>query len=877
MKLLKTLFFLLITPLVTAILFLSVNQVNGAASNHYLTHFSFDKKDTIKKDTLKVSRSKDTVTSVTDTIHKVTLKKKEGSLSSKVNYTAQDSILADLDGKYLYLYKDASVTYENLTLKADFIRIDQKTMTVYAKGLKDSTGVYAGRPFFTGTGNDVIADSLAYNFKSKKAKVWAGVSSEGEGFIRGGQMKLNEEKEGFLKNGIYTTCNDPSHVHYGIEISKAKVAQNRIITGPAHLFIEDIPIPIILPFGFFPKTSKRSNGILFPSVGEDAEKGFFMRGLGYYVGLGDYMDLAFQSSLFTNGSYDLDLSSRYNVRYDYSGNFALHYSNQKFGEPGTVSYSNTRDFHVNWSHTQSSTATGSTFSASVNAGTSKYYQNTGNYIPLNQRFNNTLQSSVSYSKAWLGTPFNLSTAFTHSQEINTGVINLGFPSLAFTVSRINPFDSKRRVGPQKWYNKIGLSYNLQFDNQLSTFDSLLFKKNTLDTVRSGIKHTIPISTSFTIAKNFFLTPSINYNEYWYFKTLTKAWNPQANRVDNINNYGFSTARDYGFSTGLSTKLFGIKEFKKTSGIRAIRHVLTPTLAYFYRPDFGSDKYGYYKTVQSDSLGRTTTYSIFENSLYGGPARGTNNSLSFSLDNILEMKVRSKKDTINGEQKISILEGLSFSTNYNFAADSFKLAPINFSGRTTLFKKVYINFGGILDPYYYTSTGRRVNEYSINRNGKLVSLTSGFFSLSSSFNSKSKRTAPISPQQYRDLTLIEPNPNNFIDFDIPWNFSVNYFLNYTKTYSISSAKSLSQAINFNGQFSLTPKWVIGFTSGVDITNAKLSPTSLSINRDLHCWDLAMSWTPFGFYKSYSIDLRVKSSILQDLKLSKRSPYYAGDNF
>lgn len=826
---------------------------------------SVSKNDSIANDTLKVNLNK----------------KSSGAIKSKVQYSAKDSILADIAGKFLYLYKDAEVIYEGVTLKADFIRIDQNTMTVYAKGVNDTSGFYAGRPFLSGQGSDVIADSLAYNFKTKKAKVWSGVSKEGEGFIRGGQMKLNEDKEGFLKGGIYTTCNDPTHVHFGIKISKAKVMENRVVTGPAYMFIEDIPTPLVLPFGFFPKTSKRANGIVFPSVGEDAQKGFFLRDLGYYIGLTDNMDMTVRGSIYTNGSYDLGVSSRYLVRYKYSGNFTFNYSNQRFGEEGTEGFSNTKDFRILWSHSQSRQGTGENFSASVNAGTSSYYQNTGNYMPLPNRFNNTLSSSISYSKTWQGTPFNLSTALTTNQELNTGSLYIGLPALNFGVSRITPFDSKNRIGPQRWYHKLNFTYNLRFDNQLQTYDSLLFKPGIGDQIKTVIQHQLPISTNFNVLKYINISPGIGLTENWYLKSITKSYNAQTDSVEIQNHNGFKSYREYGFNVAATTTLYGMAQFKK-GGIKAIRHTMRPSVGYSYRPNFSDPSYGYIKTY-TDSSGNQVPYSIFEGQVNPGPGTTGNvqSALNFSLSNNLEMKVRSKKDSVNGEKKISLINDLSLSASYNFAATEFKLSTINMSGFTNLFQKVNLNFGATFDPYAYVIKDtlgvqqvNRINKFSISEGGPLVHVTNAYLSLSANFNSESKRKTPITNQQRRDLYMIDPNPNDFIDFNIPWNLGLDYSLNYSNN---GLNKNISQTVNIRGDFSLTPKWKINGITGYDITNGVLSPTSLGIIRDLHCWDLSVYWVPFGGYKSYSIDLRVKSSILQDLKVSKRRPYYYDDSY
>ncbi|POY35971.1 hypothetical protein C3K47_12255 [Solitalea longa] len=828
-------------------------------------------------DTIRKSGSKKDSIRMDTATQRVKINPKAGTaLKSKVEYNAKDSILADISGKYLYLYKDAEVKFEGMTLKADFIRVDQQTMIVYAKGAIDSSGTYSGRPFMTGEGSDLIADSLAYNFKSKKAKVWSGVSKEGEGFIRGGQMKLNENKEGFLKGGTYTTCNDPDHVHFGIKITKAKVMENRVVTGPAYMYIEDIPTPLVVPFGFFPKTSKRANGIIFPSVGEDQQKGFFLRDMGYYLGLSDNIDAALKASIFTNGSYDLGLSSRYVVRYKYSGNLNFNYSNSRYGEEGTSTFQNTKDFQVMWSHGQSRQGTGSSFSASVNLTSSKFYQNTGNFVPLPNRFNNTSNSSISYSKTWQGKmPINLSSSLSASQQFNTGAINLTLPTLTLNGIQFTPFDSPRRIGPPTWYSKVRLTYGMALSNTVNTYDSLLFSSSAPPEhqFKTLVNHTASLQTSFNVLKYINISPNMPYTENWYFRTITKEYNAGNDQVETTYHNGFKAERSYALSVGASTTLYGMAQFKK-GGIKAIRHTLRPNVSYSYKPDFSDPKYGYVKTY-TDKNNNEVPYSVFES---GSSSYGRSSVIGFGLSNNLEMKVRSAKDTVNGEKKISILNELSLNSSYNFAAKEFNLAPFSLAGFTNLFKTINLNFGASLDPYAVNDEGQRINKFSINEGGPLVNLTNANISLSANFNSKAKNRPQYTTQQQRDLYLVDPNPNNFIDFNIPWNVGINYAFNYSRSYSNGNRfNNFFQTINVNGDFNLTQKWKISGMTGYDVSSQTISPTTLSIARDLHCWDLQVYWVPFGQYKQYSIDLRVKSSILQDLKLSKRRPYYYDDAY
>lgn len=865
-------------------------------------HISTKASTLFQKDSLKmiadtsVKLSPDTLK--TDSLRK---NSKKGKIEVEVKATAEDSTVYDRKNNILYLYGKARVTYGEQQIDAGFIRFNQNDNTVFAKGKTDSLGRFSGLPIFKDPKEGTLtADSVYYNFKTSRGKIYQVYTEQEGGYITGGKIKKQANDEVHLKNVVYSTCNLPAgHQHFGIVITRGIATKNQIITGPAFLEVEGVRIPLPIPFGFFPKPNKRASGIILPSVREDPTLGFALADFGYYIGLNDYWDLTLKGSVYSKGSYEMNAASRYTKRYKYTGNIFLAYSSRKYGVEGTPGYDNpTKDFQIRWSHQQNPNAhPGTTFSASVNASTRGAFRNVPGYN-YQQIVQNQLNSSISYSKTWANTPFSLSTSIRHSQDLTSGTVSLGLPSLNFSMTTINPFDNKDRVGEQKWYQRIAVGYNLKADNQLNTFDSLLFKPQTLSKIRSGIQHSIPISMSSKIFKYFQFSQSLNYNENWYFQTIRKHYvvtpTPTGTKnsvaIDTVQ--GFKRAADYSISGSLSTKIYGQVNFKKGKLV-AVRHVLTPNIGFSFRPDFGKPSFGYYDSVQVDQSGRKQAYSIFEGSLYGGPGNGRSAAMNFGLDNNIEIKVKSDKDTTNnGIKKIPILQGLSVNGSYNFVADSLKLSQLSFSGRTFFTEKLGISFYGSLDPYVFYKElnngqlqGRDINRYRW-QDGKLPRLTNLGFSFDYSLNSSSlgKNNASNNPptgqnnpnlfarlnaQQRDQLQQINRDANAFVDFSIPWNLSFGYNFNYSNS---GLVKSVVQTLNANGDFSLTPKWKVQFNSGYDFENHKISLTSFSIYRDLHCWDMSIRWIPFGPFQSYSIDLKVKASILQDLKLSKRREYY-----
>lgn len=824
-----------------------------------------------------------------------------GGLSDKVETYARDSTKYSKDRSIMYLYGNARVVYQSFELDAEYIRYDSKNNTIFASGLKDEKGRYFGKPIFKmEQEGSSVADSLLYNTKTGKGTVYNTFTEQEGGFFSGGQSKKQPDDEIHVKGMTYSTCNLP-HPHFGIYITKGIVAEHQIITGPAYLKIEDIPIPIGLPFAFFPKPNKKASGIILPSVGEDATRGFFLRDAGYYIGFNDYLDARIMGTIFTRGSYETNVTSNYMKRYKYNGNINVAYASTRNGLEGTPEYEPQKNFHINWTHSQNANANpGTVFSAYVNAGTSSYNRTTaaGNTYDVRAISQNTLASSVSYGKT-MGI-FNLTAALGHSQEIQSKTISLTLPQVNLSMNTINPFDSKNRVGEQKWYQKLTLGYSLQANNTVSTTEDKLFDKDGFKRFQNGFNHNIPISLPFNVANYFNFNVNAQYNEQWHFQSVEQKLLRLVNRPDSLTYdtvQGFKRSGEYNIGIGMSTKIYNQAQFGSNSKINAIRHVMTPNFNLSYKPDFSDPSKGYYKKLQyqdgsyvSDPSypGRDRRYSIFERTLYTGPSQGEQALLSFGLDNTVEAKVRSDKDTTGtGYRKIPIIQGLNFSGSYNFLAPAFKLSTISFSGRSQFTDKLGINYNGTLNPYQvgFDTTGNLVTRRLIDKY-TLPRLTSFGFSFDYSLNAESfkRRNENIdrvneesaktgrTPEQDAQLRAISRDPNAFVDFNIPWNFAFAYSFQYSTSPEGTQAR-ITNALTFNGDFNLTPKLKVQFNSGYDFEQKDIALTNIAIYRDLHCWDMSINWVPFGYYKSYSVTIKVKASILQDLKLSKQQGYYS----
>jgi hypothetical protein len=830
--------------------------------------------------------------------------KKNSNLDTELKETSVDSAFNDVETGISRRYGKARVTYGDFELDAEYIRIDRKKHLIFASGIIDpKTHRYIGRPISKqGSDQPITSDSLLFNYETKKGNVWNVLSQQAGNYISHGQAKKISETEVAYKNIIFSACDKPDP-DYGIVITRGIGEKNRIISGPAYLEIEGIPIPIGIPFGFFPKPDTRTSGLILPTFGEDATLGFYLRDFGYYIGLSDYADLTNTGTYYSNGSYELNSVLDYMNRYKYNGNLALSYGSHNYALAGDPP---ARDFHITWSHSQNPNASpGSTFSASVNAGTSSFYQNNPATVGYNLQSltQNTLRSSISYSKLWAGTPFNLTVSLSHSQDLTQKTVSLQLPNFSFSMATINPFDSKDRVGEQKWYQKITVGYTLTATNQANNIpESELFSSNTLTKkFQNGFQHQIPVGLSLNVLKYFQLSFNANYTERWYLQTIRQHY-ARADSLVTDTVPGFARVGNYTLGAGLSTKVYGTINFKN-GRLAAIRHTMTPNIGFSYSPDYSGLDKSYNQAIVSNATIPYpvvfSRYSIFNNSVYGGPSGGRQAGISLNLDNSIEAKLRPKStDTSREDRKIQILQSLSFSTFYNFAADSFKLSPISISGHTGLFHdRINISFGATLNPYITkvldSIANNQIKRYPIlvNRftfqDGKFPTLTTFNFSASGSLNPATFHPNPGStlpvgaamatatPEQAQKLALLNSDPSAYVDFNIPWNLSINYNFTYTNSYISTQT---ANTIMLSGDVNITPKWKIQYNTNYDLKVRQLSSaTSFAIYRDLHCWDLSIQWLPFGYYKSYNVTLRVKSTILQALKLSKRSDYTSSSNF
>ena len=833
-----------------------------------------------------------------------TTNKKGGSMIDEIiSGKNTDSLHYDVLNKKVYIYNKGDVKYENMGLQADFMRIDMNTKEIYAYGKADSVEgkLQNTHPVFNEGGSSYTMDTITYNFGSKKAFIQGVATQEGDGWLVGGQIKKMPDNSINIRHGKYTTCEQTENPHFYLAMTKAKVIPGKkIITGPAYLVMHDVPIYFAcIPEGFFPINLGPKSGLLMPSYGEDASRGFFIRGLGYYFIINKHIDLALTGGIYTLGSWEVNASSRYVKRYKYRGNVNFDFSSIKTGDKGEADYIKQNNFRFAWTHSQDPKANpGSTFSASVNLSSSGYSRYSA--TTLNDILATQTNSSISYSKSWAGTPFSLSMNLAVSQNSQTRQLSITLPNVVFNVARVYPFKRKESMGKQRWYEKIGFTYSAKLTNSVTTPEKDIFTMQTLKNMRNGVEHTLPISTSINLFKYINISPSFNYSERWYFSRQNQQWNPETNQVETLDpEYGFYRIYNYNASISANTTIYGMWQMKKkTAKVQAVRHTITPQIGFSYAPDFSKQKYGYYQTVQTDSLGNYKVYSPYSNQPYGVPGAGQQANLNFSLSQSLEMKILSKRDT-SGVKKIKLIDELRISGSYNFLADSLGLSNLPISFRTTIYGNFGLNLSFTLDPYYVTPNGVRTNTLWVSarkagaKRNRLGLITSTGWSFGYTFKSRENKSQPamndintIPPEYFNPFSdpygLMDPTlrrhymASSYYDFSIPWNIGFNYVISYGISYvdngTTGFKRNVSQTIGFNGSVNLTPKTGITFTSGFDIQNRKLTTTSISITRDLHCWQMSFVWIPFGTHKSWSFNIGVKAASLADLKYDKSQSMY-----
>ncbi|MFH2141764.1 MAG: putative LPS assembly protein LptD [Bacteroidota bacterium] len=834
----------------------------------------------------------------TDSISIGILDISENAVDEPINYKANDSILFDVSGQKVYLYGQAQIIYGSIELNADYIELNLDSNLVFAIGVPDSTNKIAGSPHFKDGGDEFDAKELRYNFETKKGLIKNVITEQSGGFLHSDRTKMHPNKDIHLKGGKYTTC-DLEHPHFYIALTKAVVIpDDKIVSGPAYLVIEDVPLPLGIPFGFFPDQKSHKSGIIIPEYGQEQNRGFFLRNGGYYYYINDYVDLQLRGDIYSKGTWGFQTDSRYNIKYKFNGSFSAKYSSLKIIEDEKPQ----NTYWLKWTHNQDQKARpNSRFSANVDLGSSSYnFYNSNN---INRRLQNEVSSSISYSKSFANSPFSLSANFRHTQNNQDSTVSLSLPDLNFNVSRINPFKKKQRVGKSRWYEQINFSSATSFRNTIKIHEDTLFREEALSRFKNGIMHKVPVSTSVKLLKVLNLNPSFAYTERWYLMSIRKNFlgydslNRYQYRVDTIQ--GFSRGGDYLITIPLTTKFYGFFINKNSdSYFQALRHVVTPSISYSYRPDYGKGQFGYYKQV-IDPLTNDTleTYSIFEggnnswSGIYGSPPSGKYGSINFRLGNNLEMKVKTKKDTTDKKiQPIKILDNLSFGSSYNMAADSLKWSMFNIQARTRI-KMFDLNFSANFDPYYWDTLGRQVDQFlydiesSENRLGgqmgrlKNASMSIGFY-LNSNNSTKEKEQTDAKIEAAREAGLPGNYWEDYVDFDIPWTIRVDYNYTYNQYLYHNDTKRFEyktmQTVNFSGDFNLTEKWKISYSSGWDFENKALtSNTSINIHRDLHCWEASFHWIPMGTFRSYNFQINVKSSVLQSLKLNRQRSWT--DNF
>lgn len=836
-----------------------------------------------------------------------TIQKSE--IETTINYSAKDSIFYDLKSQKIKLYGNSKIDYGEINLEAYEILVNWNDKTLDANYLTDSTGKKIGKPIFSEGNQSYETDKITYNFDSRKAKIKGIVTQLDDAYMQGEDVKKNEEDELFISHAMYTTCN-LEEPHFHISSGKIKVIPGKkVISGPFHLKFGDVPTPLGFIFGMFPQPKKKVSGLIMPNYGEEKRRGFYLRDGGYYFAVNDHIDLRLTGDIYSKGSYGMTLGSSYKKRYSYSGNLRFNYNKSKLGDFENPSTSN--DFSFSWSHTPDARGKSSRFSSSVNFQTNSYNQNKNLvYSDFNESINAQFNSNISYTKSFKGSPFNLSANLRHSQNVQTKKVNLTLPDVSYNMSRIYPFKNLGKLGKTA-LGKISISHrfngkieltNGSVGNSLSGLNILNSSNNfseqldfnmdnlnsIIDRSKIGGKHTIPISTSFNLLKYFTVSPSVNYNEIWYLKKLSYNYNELENGIEIDTTNSFQRAWSYSSAFAMSTRIYGTVFFKKGK-VKAIRHVISPEISMSFSPDFTKPKFGYYENVQINREGDTKLLSKYENFLFGSPRIGSSASMNVYIGNNLEMKVVDKNDTISGTRKIKIFDNLSFSSSYNFLADSFRLAPIRFNTRTSFFKRlINLTIGGSIDPYTFkldsiseNSLGvknvyqRRIDELAYKNNqgiGSLayINMSLGFRFSAKDFRSEDDEEKDSSFGTREEIDYINSNIAEYIDFNVPWSINANYNLNRRKLGFRDP--TITQTLTFSGDISISEKTKISFRSGYDFKFKMLTQTSINATRDLHCWRINFSWVPFGRFQSYNLSINAVSALLQDLKLEKRSRFF-----
>jgi hypothetical protein len=805
-----------------------------------------------------------------------------------------------------------------MKLTADYMEYDLATQTVFARGTKDSTGVITGKPVMEQGGKSYEMEEVRYNFETQKARITNMVTQEQDGILHGQNIKMMPDRSINITKGKYTVC-DCEHPHYYLHLTAAKVMtkpSQKTVFGPAYPVIEDVPLPIGLPFGFIPKRPDRATGILFPTFGEEQSRGFFMRDAGLYFVIGDYFDIALTGDIYTLGSWAVDLNSRYKVNYKCNGNFSLSFSNDQTGEKGSSDFFQTRNFGVRWSHSQDAKARpGTTFSASVNFSSpsnSRY-----NSTSVQEALQNQISSSISYSKNWNG-KMNLSVNVLHNQNSRDSSYSFTLPNVTFSVNRFYPFKRKNRVGKERFYEKFSLGYNTALQNRINFKASEFNKPGFWDKFQNGMTHNFQIGLpNFTLLKYINITPSISYGMNWFFRKTEKEYNPDTGKVDDIKGKAFGTfgaTHNYSGSISMNTRLYGLFNFGKHRKIQAIRHVVSPSISASFSPEKGTYFNGWrtlnYTVIDpktGEPVEKSLDYNIYQGQLGSVPGKGKTASLNFSLGNNFEAKVRDLADTTGtGTKKIKLIDQLNLSTGYNFLADSLKMNNVGITMSTSIFGKLGVNANMNFDPYAIlvdknNPSGRRINRFAIQEGQGLLRMTNANVSLSYSLSGEGKINGndgsgqtggggvqgaashyqriyyhPITGEYIPGGWLYYTNPN------VPWSVNFSYSFSYRKSYQFSNGKVIdkhdfTQTLGINGNVKLTPRLSLNMSTNFDLMALKMSTTQLTATYDLHCFNINVSWIPNGQWESWSFRIQANAAALADLLRFKKSSSFWDNSF
>ncbi|MCP4123840.1 MAG: LPS-assembly protein LptD [Bacteroidetes bacterium] len=812
------------------------------------------------------------------------------SLDAPIDYHAKDSFRINMENKVIHLYGDAVVNYKEIELKAERIDFYWETGEVEGYGIYDSvSNETIGQPLFKEGSNVFIADHFRYNFKTKKGKSTGMVVKESEGYLHSEEIKAIGDDILYGRKVKYTTCNY-EHPHFYIEIDKAKILKDKVIVGkPANLVIEDTRTPLWLPFGFYPVIKERNSGMIQPNLrfNYNETTGFGIEQLGFYWAINDNLGLKTYANVYTHGTHSIYALLDYRKRYRFSGNLDIIYFSRISGERRDPDFAGpSRSLKFLWNlNVDPKKLNNSSFSINANVETSGFNKNIigdgDNYL------NNTLSSSISYSKNWPGKPVRLSLSANMSQNTSSNIINVNAPSFGFNMNTINPFAKIGKTEQHKWWDDIYVTYNMRSELRVRAADSTFFSRETLDDTRAGMKHTASLGTKLRLFKYINITPSFSYNEYWYPDEVVKSFvdtlveedgDTLYNQVVEDKRYGFITARDFGMNVNMGYTLYGTFHFEKRKHVTAFRHVMRPSVGFNYRPDFSAGNWGFYNNVQTNIDGSTQHYSRFEDGIYGGPSSTKQMSMNFSLTNDFEMKVRTKRDTTGIDKKIRLLTGGRISASYNFARDSINMSDVSFSsGSTEIYEGIRINFSGSMSPYYTDpATNQTLGTWLVKETGRLFRLKSFRMNVSANFKSK-KTTSGSSSGNQGDGVYYEPyyndpymgNRYDYVNFSIPWDMRLTYDMNISKRFSNSKDTTiLTHSANLNFNFSLTPKWKINTSMRYNFTDMEINSATVGIKRDLHCWYMFMNWSPVG-RETVSFGIRVKASQLGILNQLEKS--------